>query len=172
MKPEDAWMSTFTGKKFTPFVPNMDDVCIEDIAHHLALECRYGGACKYHYSVAQHCVLGAMFAPSKEKMPFLLHDAAETYFKDILHNMKNAIPEYHEAEKALQELIYQKFNVPEFDRALVKRIDFGIMATEVGALMKTGKGWYFPQAPIHVNIHPWSWQWAEAAYIDAYNNYK
>ena len=171
MSKEDAWMMTFTGKRFTPFEPNIDDICIEDIAHHLALETRYGGACKYHYSVAQHCVLGAYQAPLELKLPFLLHDGAEAYLKDILHNLKEYMPEYSEAEKALQELIYLKFEVPEFDRFKVKQIDFGMMSTEVDALMTSRDGWVFPAPPVDVGIHPWTWQEAEAMFLDAYYTY-
>ncbi len=171
MNKEDAWMTTFTGKRFTPFYPNMDDICIEDIAHHLALECRYGGACKYHYSVAQHCVLGAEAVRGGMKLPFLLHDGAEAYFKDMVHNVKRYISDYQMAEKSLQELIFLKFKVHDFDRLEVKRIDFAIMATEVSVLISNKEGWSFPEPPLPVTIKPWTWRKAEEMFLNAYYIY-
>jgi len=169
MNKEDAWMTTFTGKKFYPFDPYISDICIEDIAHHLALECRYGGACKYHYSVAQHCVLGARITRTELRIPFLLHDGAETYLKDMLHNLKRYMPEYLMAEKSLQDLIYLRFKVPAFDHIVVKRLDYAMMRAEVNVLMNSKEDWYFPEAPAPVTIEPWTWQEAEELFLDAYN---
>jgi len=171
MRKEDGGMTTFTGKNFYPFNPNMDDVCIEDIAHHLALECRYSGACKFHYSVAQHCALGAIFASKENKLPFLLHDGAEAYFKDMVHDVKAHMRAYKKAEKDLQALIYQKFCVPGFDYNEIKRIDYAIMATEANVLMRNTEGWYFPEPPLNVGIKPWTWQLAEEVFLSAYVSY-
>jgi len=51
------WMHTYTGMKFYPMEPNPSDICIEDIAHALSMQCRYNGHTLQFYSVAQHCVL-------------------------------------------------------------------------------------------------------------------
>lgn len=40
---EGAWMQTYTGKKFHPTSPTVDEIDIVDIAHALSLICRYGG---------------------------------------------------------------------------------------------------------------------------------
>ena len=49
-------IQTFTGKKFDPLNPNLNDFCIEDIAHSLSLQCRFTGHCRVFYSVAEHSV--------------------------------------------------------------------------------------------------------------------
>jgi uncharacterized protein len=38
------WFQTFTGRAFFPLNPRPEDVVLEDIAHHLANICRFGGA--------------------------------------------------------------------------------------------------------------------------------
>lgn len=55
----NPYMTTYTGLRFYPFHPRREDVRIEDIAHHLALTCRWSGAVREFYSVAQHSVLVA-----------------------------------------------------------------------------------------------------------------
>jgi hypothetical protein len=43
---------TFTGKFVNPLSMTEQDVCIEDIAHALAMKCRYSGHCKKFYCVS------------------------------------------------------------------------------------------------------------------------
>lgn len=57
------FICTYTGRKFYPLDPRPEDVCIEDIAHALALVNRFGGHTRVPYSVAQHSVLCCQNAP-------------------------------------------------------------------------------------------------------------
>ena len=50
------WQQTYTGRAFHALDPRADEVFIEDIAHALALQCRFGGHCRVPYSVAEHSV--------------------------------------------------------------------------------------------------------------------
>lgn len=43
------WVQTYSGRQFYVADPRPDDVSIEDIAHALALLCRYGGHCRRFY---------------------------------------------------------------------------------------------------------------------------
>ena len=38
-----GWCATYTGMQFWPLDPRPEDICIEDIAHALALQCRFNG---------------------------------------------------------------------------------------------------------------------------------
>ena len=87
-RPRGEWMQTYTGKRFWPYKPNPKDICPEDIAHHLANTCRYGGASKYFYSVAEHSVLVSEFVPAAAARFALLHDAAEAYTGDLITPIK------------------------------------------------------------------------------------
>ena len=51
-----SWAQTFTGRQFFPLDPDPQDIDIVDIAHSLAMQCRYNGHTDRFYSVAEHCV--------------------------------------------------------------------------------------------------------------------
>ena len=87
-----AEIVTYTGKIFDLLNPKPEMVCIKDIAHSLAYQCRYTGHTKFFYSVAQHCVLMAE-NPDLPGDPLqkLLHDAAETYIGDMARPWKNLL---------------------------------------------------------------------------------
>jgi len=38
-----SWMQTYTGKRFYPLDPKPELIYLRDIAHALALQCRFGG---------------------------------------------------------------------------------------------------------------------------------
>ena len=98
MNQKDCWMTTYTGKKFYPLNPNPEDIDILDIAHHLSLICRFTGACRIHYSVAEHSVRVMSLVPKDQKLGALLHDSPETYMADLSRGLKPAFPEYKKYE--------------------------------------------------------------------------
>src|ERR1035437_8999101 len=53
---DQAWIQTYSGRRFCPLSPNPDAIVLQDIAHSLAMQCRFNGHCKKFYSVAQHSV--------------------------------------------------------------------------------------------------------------------
>lgn len=82
------WMQTYTGRKFWPLNPRAEEVYIEDIAHSLALSCRFNGHCKVFYSIAQHSVLVSQIVKPTQQLIALLHDSAEAYLGDIIRPIK------------------------------------------------------------------------------------
>lgn len=89
-------LHTFTGRGFDPLNPTPGDVHLEDIAHALAMTCRFGGHTPRHYSVAQHAVLVALLVLEASRRPdwallALHHDSAEAYLGDIPRPIKRGV---------------------------------------------------------------------------------
>lgn len=92
---DNAWILTFTGRRAWPLDPRSQDICIEDIAHALALTCRFTGHCREFYSVAQHSVLVSHYVSDHDgdaglQLAALLHDAAEAYLPDLAKPIKSS----------------------------------------------------------------------------------
>jgi hypothetical protein len=91
------WLTTYSGKQFFPQDPRPEDICIEDIAHALSIEPRFGGHLPEPYSVAQHCVLVSdlvekvLGGNGSEQKWALLHDATEAYLKDLPLPVKKCV---------------------------------------------------------------------------------
>lgn len=85
-------LQTYTGKFFWPLQPRVDELCVEDIAHGIACEYRYGNHSPYPYSVAWHSVALSYVVPAHLRQFALVHDAAEAYLRDIPRTIKNQEP--------------------------------------------------------------------------------
>lgn len=131
------WIQTFTGKKFFPLEPKIEDICIADIAHSLSMQCRFAGHSKEFYSVAHHSIaMVNCWFPKPEQKELakyaLLHDASEAYLTDIPRPLKH-LPEfqfYRDAEKTLSEMIYVKFGLEPNEPEEVKKADWEILCEE------------------------------------------
>ena len=100
---------TYTGKYLDVFNPDPEQICIEDIAHALANQCRFSGHTRTFYSVVQHSVMVARRVPDRFKLQALMHDASEAYMLDIPTPIKLKLPDYMVAEKNLMHCIATKF---------------------------------------------------------------
>jgi hypothetical protein len=84
---------------------------LHDVAHGLAMTCRFAGQCPVWYSVAEHCILGARLLCGKgqpiQALGFLLHDAHEAFMCDIPKPLKRMLPEYDIISSELQALIME-----------------------------------------------------------------
>jgi uncharacterized protein len=128
------WIRTRTGKKFYPYAPSTDMVDIRDIAHSLALQCRFAGQCPWFYSIAEHSiqVVNAMeLHPGMRPYALngLLHDAAEAYICDLPKPIKAGLDEYRDLERLVEDVIAQKFDI-ELDRPEVKAADRSVLKME------------------------------------------
>ena len=151
---EDNYIHTASGRKFWPLDPRADEIFIEDIAHHLANECRFGGATCFHYSVAQHSLHVSYLAENLmadawrnlKLTPInrviytravalwgLLHDAPEAYLKDIPRPIKHA-PGFGElylrAERTLMAEVITRFDLLSTEPHAVKVADVILCNTE------------------------------------------
>src|SRR5580704_6503205 len=89
---KDRYLSTYTGKKFFPYDPRPEQICIEDIAHGLSMLCRFVGQCRFFFSVAEHSIAVARLLPTNLKLFGLLHDASEAYLADLPRPVKAGLP--------------------------------------------------------------------------------
>jgi hypothetical protein len=131
-----TWVLTFTGRKVFPGELAADDIAIEDIAHHLSMLCRFTGASRLFYSVAEHSVLVAdLIAHSVADEPeielaALLHDAPEAYLSDLATPVKAQIETYHALERAAWWAIAERFGLPLREWHAVKYADLVALAIE------------------------------------------
>lgn len=136
---------THSGLRVNPLAMRVEDVRIEDIAHHLSQVNRYIGAAAYPFSVAQHSILVARLlmiggASPKVELAGLLHDASEAYLGDLATPIKrDPISEgYRGVEWRIQRLIEAVFDLPysSTDSDIVKWADRQALEREWGVLIE------------------------------------
>ncbi len=129
---------TYTGIMFDPMAPERDRIDPRDIAHALSMLCRANGHFPHFYSVAQHCINCKNEAEARGYSPrvqlaCLLHDASEAYLSDITRPIKPLLTAYLEAERVLQNAIYEKWFSPslsEEELKLVSLVDDDVLYCE------------------------------------------
>lgn len=172
------WMQLYSGRRFWPLDPRVEDIAIEDIAHALSLICRYQGHSRRFYSVAEHSLLMCRAATERrpldraEQLQALLHDAAEAYLCDVIRPVKRSIVGYQEAEHRIERVIQERFGLLAPGKTpFVDALDNAILYDEARALMR-------------VDLEPWHEQFhpgiglailglspvdAEAAFLEAFS---
>ncbi len=172
-------MIIYTGRDVNPLNMTLDDIDIVDIAHHLSNICRFGGATREHYSVAQHCVLVSLHVPKDEALAGLMHDAAEAYIGDFVAPLKELLcfpRAYHPSgvftplrvlENNILVVIFKHFNVRPVETKLVHYADLAARETEGRDLVK---GWKMSVDvdPWPETIDPWSQSLAEAEFLNRF----
>ena len=136
-------ITTVTGKHVDPLHPAAQDLDMLDIAHALSLLCRGGGQTKTFYSVAQHSMACAEEAnlrghTSPVILGCLLHDACEAYLSAVTRPVKRELPQYLQAEKALQDAIFRRFigrAMTEEEQKKIADIDDCMLSMEYHRLM-------------------------------------
>ena len=105
-----SYITTFSGLHIDPLDLQVEDVSLTDIAHHLAMQCRWSGAVRYHYSVAQHAYYVSLLAPPDEAYDALHHDDAEYALQDMAKPLKNHVTlgqAYRGAEARIERVIVE-----------------------------------------------------------------
>lgn len=146
-----------------PFEPTLDDILIEDIAHHLALENRYAGGSPEPFSVAEHSVrvcrrVRAKGASPSVQLASLLHDSEEAYFKDMPSPIKShpVMAGYKMAAKHMRSVIFDRFMLD------YRLVDASHQADDDEYYRERREMW--PLDPLKY-VEPWDWTVAEAEFL-------
>lgn len=141
----EPYIGTWSGKRFHPWEPKLEEVDIEDIAHALSLQCRFNGHLTIFYSVAEHSVIMSNLVPRGLELAALLHDAAEAYIGDMPSPLKASgrLDAYVALDEAITRVICTHFGV-EYGQTQdkeLKALDRRLCATEAAAYYKEIPGW-------------------------------
>lgn len=171
------WCQTYGGRQFWPLAPRAEDVDIRDLAHHLALINRFGGATDQPYSVAQHSVhVADQFDEPVVALCALLHDGGEGYLGfDPMRPIKHALSGVAAAERRIARQIALRFDLP-FNPAsphpwpaAVHAVDDRILLDECRDRMaRPPAGWAITGEPLGIDIPVWDWRRAEAEFLAAF----
>jgi 5'-deoxynucleotidase YfbR-like HD superfamily hydrolase len=191
---QKRFIQTFTGKAFFPLDPRPADVCIEDIAHALALKNRYTGHTREPYSVAEHCYRASLLVPPAFALPALLHDAAEAYLPDLAAPIKRRFwvgdsrtaendMSFAQLERLVLNTIFHALDlfalrdVAESEQ--VKKADLQMLAWEARDLLAfSGKAgdptledWGLTENPPSEGVlRPFSWNFAEECFLKRFHD--
>lgn len=112
------WIQTAHGRKFYVSDPRCEDIFIDDIAHALSRQCRFGGHTWDFFSVAEHCWHVSFLVTKDLALWALLHDAAEAYLVDVPRPAKIAMrgygmlrSVYDELEENILRCVAEKFSL-------------------------------------------------------------
>lgn len=132
-----------SGGRWWPLDPRPEDFSPEDIAHHLSMICRYGGATRFFYSVAEHSEIVSRHVPEEFAFHALLHDAAEAIVGDTIKPIKTLVE--WEAVRRVEELNFRaictRFEIewtPEIEK-VVSDFDRRVVIDECLALIPRGE---------------------------------
>jgi len=131
----EAIVKTYSGKFLNLADPQPEDIDIIDIAIAHAREGRWSNQTRHKLSIAEHEVVGTILIDQDNKLPFLLHEGGETFWRDVPGPAKK-LPElagYKKYEKMLQNVIYFKYGCKE--TPAIKEMDLKIEAMENAFLM-------------------------------------
>lgn len=148
---------TASGRYFHFEKPEEFDWNIEDIAHGLSNQCRYGGHSRVFFSIAQHSEIASRHAPPGFELEALLHDAHEAFVLDVMTPLKILIPQYRAIEDAAELAMRRHYGLPERITPEVKRIDLVMLATEKRDIMaEDDSNWSILDGvePLDVRIQP------------------
>lgn len=121
---------TRSGQYFNFLEPERYALEVEDIAHGLALCCRFVGQCRVFYSVAQHSVYVSHLVPEHLALAGLFHDAAEAFLGDVSRPLKRLLPDYRAIEERVERALFGKLGIPYPIPPAVKTADMAMLRLE------------------------------------------
>jgi hypothetical protein len=167
------WLCTSSGHPYWPTCPRPDDVNIHDIARHLSMLCRWTGACKNFYSVAEHSVYVSRLVPREHALTALLHDAPEYVLNDVNKPTKISLPDYQELEDLnWREAIAPAFGLPLEIPECVHVADRMVGRAEQLQIMPVMPGhdrcYNGTKDGANITIHCWPPRLAERLFLERY----
>jgi hypothetical protein len=126
---------TISGLYVNVFEPDPNTLIIEDIAHALSNQPRFGGHLPKFYSVAQHSLLCYQIADDQYKYDALMHDASEAYLLDMPKPIKLEMPDYNRIEDNLMYMLAKKFDFKYPKSTAVETIDHYLLNWEWNNIM-------------------------------------
>lgn len=154
-------INTVKGRAFHFDNPVFD---IEEIAHALSMQCRFGGHTREFYSIAEHSVMVSRMVElekpcfSDNATPYegLMHDAHEAYVQDIVRPMKEKLIEYKRIEANVEAAMRETFNLPAKVSTGVKLADWFALFVEAEKLLPphTTDHWFTPSPTFHSLLKP------------------
>ena len=103
--------------------PDPADISLFDIAHNLSHLCRFNGATKYRYSVAQHSLFVSRLVSPQHALQALMHDATEAYLGDVVKPLKELLPDYQTLEDRMWASICEALGIEPYLTEEVHRGD-------------------------------------------------
>lgn len=175
------WIQTYTGKKFRYDNLADNEYDINDIAHSLAMQPRYGGHCLAEYSIAEHCALLHDYCAAKGYEPdvcywALMHDAPEAYLLDLFAPLKEylrsvsgeARSAYDVLESNIMTMIALRHGLSDFKPpSLIKELDYRIRGDEAAQVMSACE-WDDSFVPLGIQTQRWPWPTAETMFKHRY----
>lgn len=154
-----------SGRKFRYHRPRTQDIHIDDIARNLSNLCRFTGATKRFYSIAEHCCHCADQAPQGHEFALLMHDAQEALCADINTILKRLLPQYKSMELRIEQLIARKYRLPFPNHPVVKEVDTRMLATEMKQLLPADDWKHLPFAPYKLSLPCWAPEQARREFL-------
>ena len=172
----------------SPLAPRIDEIRIEDIAHHLSRESRFCGADDVEwYSVAEYSILVSQLAGRRAQerglpranclriaLAGLLHDGSEAYFKDLPAPLKH-MPElsaYCGAEEQLIEMVFRRFGcvLCREEQSIVKEADVSLRHYEAANIFCPSLPWVRPDPSLSLTISAWRPEIARKIFLHRYHS--
>lgn len=154
----------YGGGVYFPLDPRLEDIKITDIAHSLAMQCRFNGHILRFLSVAEHSVNVSYQVPEEDALEGLLHDAAESYVGDLIRPLKmlTEFGHFKVMEAGWEVVIAQKFGLRFPYPPSVKRADEAVVAAEIAQLRRNHDANLLHDDSVIANIKIEGWSPAEA----------
>jgi len=140
------FITTNSGVPFFVKDCNVADVPLGDIAHSLALSCRFNGHIRCHYSVAEHSVLVSRLVELdggsvEEQLMALFHDASEAFLPDLPRPFKHLVPAFGEYEERILQNLFEELDLPYPLTERINYFDSHIVRFEAAALYPYPPEW-------------------------------